>query len=191
MAGTTFVDTGWQVDATADVPQNPAGSAMVVGTGCPPQFAPAVVGLTPWPGALLRLAGSSGAPGPAAVLHVLGRTPANIDLAAAGLPGCHLYQDLLVLAVGSTDPRGDFTATWGHMPADSAFAGALLRLQSFALDAGFNAGGARASAGLVLTLGPGFPPGLGTYSWFDRRATSALPAAADLGSTRAPVVEMY
>jgi hypothetical protein len=107
------------------------------------------------------------------------------------MPGCTLLQDPFLLQAGSTDALGAFRVDFGRLPPDASLASAVLRLQSFVLDPNFNAAGLRASAGLALTLGQGFPPDLATYAWFDRRPTGAPGPAAEFGSTRVPVVETY
>lgn len=84
--------------------------------------------------------------------RAIGTTPLPLDLAAFGMPGCTLYQDLAVLALPCQLAGGTASHSLS-IPSSAGLAGLRVFLQGWALAAGANAAGIVTSNGLEVTVG--------------------------------------
>lgn len=191
--GTTFMQAGWKGDSTAGVVVTPDGFVLSAGNnGCPLTFVDTLVGNIPWPGAPLVVSSPSGATAVQPGVSVIGvNFPAPIDLTPIGAPGCALNQNPALMLPVTSNASGAVTSDWGKLPKDAILRGRFFNVQTFVVDFTFNALGIRASDGIQVTLGNGFPPGLDAHSWYNRRDNSAgLSPRADFRSTRSPVIQL-
>jgi hypothetical protein len=84
--------------------------------------------------------------------RAIGATPLPLDLAPFGMPGCALYQDLLVLGLSCQLAGATATQTLS-IPNTTALAALRFYLQGWVPAPGANAAGLLTSNGLELTLG--------------------------------------
>lgn len=191
--GTTFAQAGWKGDSTAGVAYAPEGVQFATGNaGCPATFLDGFLGNKPWPGAPLVLSSPSGATGPAPGISVIGFPyPSPISLAPIGAPGCALVQDTALTLPLVTAANGVAEADWGKLPKSPFLANRNINIQTFVVDLSFNTLGLRVSEGTVLGIGTGFPAGLESMSWYNRRDNSTgLSPRADFRSSRAPIIRL-
>lgn len=208
----------WYIDCEEDKAsgaQNPAGSQLDFGTGCPRDFLVSTGKVmqgdgkflpeAPYPGQTFFTEGASGL-GAAPLIGVIGLSdkswggiPLPLDLGPLGAPRCNVYCGWNLTRIGLTGPapEGTFKLVWGKIPYDPAFRGVDLFHQALVVDPAFNALGLTFSQGVKLTLGPGFPAALETgcvygNCWGSFQAYD--PVNDDLPQfwkPRAAVVELY
>lgn len=190
--GTSFMDYDWITDATPGIAVSPNGSVMDVGSACPTANSLRVPGSPPWIGAPLIATATSGAMTGLPTFTALGTQNQFIRLDPFGAPGCTLYQDIAFTLQGTVGAGGIVTADFGRIPTTPGTAGGKVRIQQFVLDPMANNLSLRATQGLEVTIGNGFPQTLEAHAWYGRRNnTGTLFPTADFRSTRTPIIQVY